>query len=63
MGGSPKNGTSHKNDENGNDSKDGESGRGEYSLSEPSVFLQDSCTFLIFFLFKEFRLQAIAIPL
>ena len=60
IGGSSENGTSHKND-NG---KDGECGTGKYSLSGPSVTLQDSCTFVdVFSSFKEFRLQAIEIPL
>ena len=47
IGGSQENGTSHKNG-NGKDSKDGENGTNKYSLSESSVLLPDSYTFVVF---------------
>ena len=47
VGGSQKNGTSHKN-ENGKDSKDGKNGTNKYSLSESSVVLRHSRTIVVF---------------
>ena len=57
IGGSQENGMNH-NEKNGKISNDGKSGK--YSLSEPSTFLQESCTFVVFFFFFTFRVLTFA---